>query len=301
MFRHLLLLTVLALACRPAPDGPSEGGAVRVFDDAGREVRLADRPTRIVSLVPVATEIIFALGEGERVAGRSRFDDYPAQVLAVPDVGDAIRPSTEAVLLREPDLVILVGGSDNAQAARDFEQLGVPYLVVLFNTFEELEGNVRRLGHLVGREAEAASLWADIESDLQAVAASVAGRERPAVYYDLGYPPAFTAGGGSYLDSLISLAGGRNVFGDLAAPSPRVSLEAIVDRDPDVLVEPSAGSAEAPRLGPAARPGWDNLRAVRSGAVVSVPSHLLHRLGPRIGEAAEALAAALHPGRAEAP
>ncbi len=294
MFRKLVWCGVLALLPSGLAASPQEQ-PVRLVDDAGRELVLPTRPARIVSLVPVATEIIFELGEGRRLVGRSRFDDYPPEVRAVPDVGDAIRPSVEAVLLRDPDLVILVGGSDNAQAARDFEQIGVPVLVLLFNTLDQLRANVHRLGYLVGREKAAAGMWEGVERDLEAVAESVRGRERPAVYYDLGYPPAFTIGAGSYLDSLISLAGGRNVFHDLAPPSPRVSLEAILARDPDVLVEPTIGTDGVEAVDPGSRPGWENLRAVREGSVVRVPSDLLHRLGPRIGKAAWALAVALHP------
>jgi iron complex transport system substrate-binding protein len=243
----------------------------------------------------VATEILFSLGEGDRLAGRSRFDDYPPEVRSVPDVGDAIRPSVESVLLRRPDLVILIGGSDNSEAVREMDRLQVPYIVVLFNTLDDLRTNIFRLGRLVEREEAAAQLWAGIEAGLEAVRAAVEGRPRPEVYYDVGYPPAFTVGAGSYLDTLLTTAGGRNVFGDLASPSPRVSLEAILDRDPDVIVFPVSADSQATPAGLGERPGWENLRAVRAGAVVGVPAEVVHRLGPRVAEAARLLAMALHP------
>jgi ABC-type Fe3+-hydroxamate transport system substrate-binding protein len=268
---------------------------VRLVDDSGREVVLPSPPDRIVSLVPVATEILFGLGAGSRVVGRTRYDEHPPQVLSVPSVGDAIRPSVEAVLLRDPDLVILIGGSDNASAVQEMDRLGVPFIVVLFNTLPDLRRNVLRLGRIVGRDSAAAGMWAGIEDDLQAVARAVAGKARPAVYYDVGYPPAFTVGSGSYLNDLISIAGGRNIFADLEAPSPRVSLEAILARDPDVIVQPSSDTSGARTPSPAARSGWEYLRAVQEGSIVSVPAGLLHRLGPRTGEAARALALALHP------
>ena len=295
-------LPVAALVCGLllASEVAGQDGAIRVVDDAGREVVLEAAPQRIVSLVPVATEILFSLGEGARVMGRSRFDDYPPEVLLVPDVGDAIRPSVETVLLKQPDLVILIGGSDNAQAVREMELLEVPFVVFLFNTLEDLKSNVLRLGRIVRRSDEALEMWTGIERDLESVRRAVAGKERPSVYYDVGYPPAFTVGAGSYLDSLISMAGGRNVFGDLVAPSPRVSLEAIIARDPDVIVYPLGGTGPTHAAGPEDRPGWENLRAVQLGAVLEVPSELLHRLGPRVGEAARVLARALHPEAREA-
>lgn len=289
------VLALVLLSPLTAADLNAQVPAVVIQDDSGRIVELDAHPGRIVSLVPVATEIIFSLGEGSRLVGRSRFDDYPPEVGRIPDVGDAIRPSVEAVLQRRPDLVILVGGSDNADAVREVERLGVPYLVLLFNSLENLQTNVSRLGQVVARPEEAADLWAGIERDLDEVSRAVAGKPRPAVYYDVGYPPAFTVGAGSYLNALVALAGGRNVFGDLAAPSPRVSLEAIVNRDPDVIVHPVARGAPSTHTSLRARPGWDNLRAVRSGAVVPVPADIVHRLGPRVGLAARLLAVALHP------
>lgn len=286
-----------ALACilLASADMQAQSGPIRVEDDSGRVLVLEANPRRIVSLVPVATEILFSLGEGARLVGRSRFDDYPPEARDIPDVGDAIRPSVETVLLRDPDLVILIGGSDNADAVREMERLDIPYLVVLFNTLEDLRLNIIRLGRLVGREDRARGLWDEIERDMEAVRSTVAGKPAPAVYYDVGYPPAFTIGAGSYLDALLSTAGGRNVFGDLAAPSPQVSLEAIIARDPDVIIYPVSGSGPTHSAGPAERPGWENLRAVERGAVLEVPSDLMHRLGPRVGRAARILAAALHP------
>jgi len=295
LFRWLPSAGALACILLSSAHIYAQSEPIRVEDDAGRVLVLETTPQRIVSLVPVATEILFSLGEGTRLVGRSRFDDYPPEARRIPDVGDAIRPSVETVLLRDPDLVILIGGSDNADAVREMERLGIPHLVVLFNTLDELHENIIRLGQIVGREGQAGRLWEGIERDLEAVRSAVAGKPIPAVYYDVGYPPAFTIGAGSYLDVLLSTAGGRNVFGDLAAPSPRVSLEAIISRDPDVIIYPVSGHGPAHAAGPAERPGWENLRAVKHGAVLEVPSDLMHRLGPRVGRAARILAEALHP------
>jgi iron complex transport system substrate-binding protein len=294
LIRWLPLAAALACFLSARTDTQAQIVPLRVEDDAGRVLVFEASPQRIVSLVPVATEILFSLGEGSRVVGRSRFDDYPPEAREIPEVGDAIRPSVETVVLRDPDLVILIGGSDNADAVREMERLDVPHLVVLFNTLEDLHHNIIRLGRIVDREKQAQDLWEGIERDMEAVRSAVEGKPIPAVYYDVGYPPAFTIGAGSYLDALLSMAGGRNVFGDLAAPSPRVSLEAIIARDPDVIIYPVSGSGPSHSAGPAERPGWENLRAVKVGAVLEVPSDLMHRLGPRVGQAARILAEALH-------
>jgi ABC-type Fe3+-hydroxamate transport system substrate-binding protein len=150
------------------------------------------------------------------------------------------------------------------------------------------------MGRVLDRENAADSLWNGIERQLDTVRQRTADLETQTVYYDIAYPPAITIGAGSYLDSLIVIAGGRNAFHDVAAPSPTVSLEAIVLRDPDIIVHPVSqvwgGAAH-----PTERPLWRGLRAVASGRVREVDADLLHRLGPRVGEAAAQLAEALHP------
>ncbi len=254
-------------------------------------MRLAEPPTRIVSLVPSVTEILFALGAGDRLVGRSVWDDQPLEVHAVPSVGDALRADPERVLARRPDLVILYAGPDNASTLDQLERLGVPVFAVRIDDFGDLDRNIARLGILLGRPGEAGRLRRSIETDLRAVGRATAGLPRPSVYYDVAWPPAITIGRGSYLDSLITLAGGRNVFGDLSAPSPRVSLEAIVVRDPDLVLLPGAAGS----VSPGERPGWQAVGAVAQGRVRRVDAELLHRLGPRVGSAARALALVLHP------
>ena len=262
-------------------------------DDLGRVLQLDVPPTRIVSLVPAITELLYALGEGDRLVGRSVWDDQPGQVLSVPSVGDALRADAERVLARNPDLVILYAGSDNARSVAQFEHLGVPALAIRIDDLADLRRNTLRLGALLDRDERAIELWAAIDRELEAVGAATAGLEHPDIYYDVAWPPAITVGSGSYLDTLIVIAGGRNIFHDLGSPSPQVSLEAIVARAPDIVLLP--GGAGGGSAAPDQRPGWNAVAAVRDGNTRTVDAGLLHRLGPRIGEAARSLARVLHP------
>ena len=285
-----------ASAQEPSPDAARNPAppAVVITDDAGRVVAFEERPCRIVSLIPAATEIVFALGAGDCLAGRSTWDDYPPEVEDVPDVGLAIGADVERVVAQDPDLVLLVSGSDNARSLEDFERLDVPSLIFRFNRLGDLRATIFRLGRLLDRAARADSLWTAIEADLESVRERTGGLERPVVYYDIAFPPPITIGRGSYLDTLIAIAGGENAFHDVRAASPTVSLEAIAVRDPDVIVFPFSeewGGA----TDPTERPLWSNLRAVRGGNVRRVDAQLLHRLGPRIGRAVLALARAIHP------
>ncbi|MFO7587979.1 MAG: helical backbone metal receptor [Gemmatimonadota bacterium] len=287
------VLVVLAVLLFRAPHAGAQDG-MRIADDLGRTLRIDRAPTRVVSLVPAVTEILYALGAGDVVVGRSAWDDEPPAVLAVPSVGDALRADPERVLARRPDLVILHAGPDNAGSVERLERLGVPALAIRIDDLDDLDRNLLRLGLLLGRQEEARALRERIRAELEAVRAATEGLPRVSVYYDVAWPPAITIGSGSYLDDLIAIAGGRNVFGDVAAPSPRVALEAIVLRDPDLILVPS-GAAAAGATKPSARPGWRAVGAVGRGDVRAVDAGLLHRLGPRVGAAARFLAAVLHP------
>lgn len=295
------LLALLAAGAGPARAGagpPPGADTVVVQDDRGRTVRFAAPPDRVVSLIPAATEVLFALGAGDRVVGRTRYGTHPRETRSVPSVGEGVRPSLEAVLARSPDVVILYAGVGNRRVVERLEELGVPTLAFRHDGFADLERNVERLGRLTGHGGEAGALRRSLACQLDSVARAVGARARVRVYYEVWGDPPVTVGGGSYLDSLIAVAGGRNVFGDLESASPTVGLEAIVARHPEVVVRDRTRPGGAPP--PDERPGWDALAAVRSGHVRTVDGELVHRLGPRVGRAAAVLAATLHPELADA-
>lgn len=302
------LLTPLA-ARRGEPAGapvtdpvrPIALDTLRVVDDAGRTVSLARPARRIVSLVPALTETLYAIGAGDRLVGRTRYDRHPSAVRSVPSVGDGIRPSAEAIRALAPDLVILYAGPDNRGVADQLGRVGLRTLAVRHDSLEDLARNARRLGRLTGCTPGAAALLARIERDLARVREATRATPERTVYYEVWWAPPITVGAGSYLDALLELAGARNVFGDLEAASPQVSLEAIVARDPDLLLWPVDAGSSGDRVAPAARPGWGILRAVRAGAVRRLDGDLVHRLGPRVGEAALELALAVHPELAASP
>ncbi|MFV1987356.1 MAG: ABC transporter substrate-binding protein [Gemmatimonadota bacterium] len=251
---------------------------------------------RVVSLMPAATEILFAIGAGDRLVGRTRWGVHPPRAADVPSVGDGVRPSLEAVLAVRPDLVVLFEGSDTQGVADRLRALGIATVALRHNTLHDLERNVMALGEAVGCVEAAAELNERIRGDLRAVADAVRPTTRVRVYYDVWADPPITVGQGSFLDSLLTLAGAENVFGDLGPAAPQVGLETIVQRDPDVIVHPVTSLPGGVGPPPDERPRWKLIPAVAEGRVLTVDADLLGRLGPRIGQAAGTLASALWPG-----
>jgi iron complex transport system substrate-binding protein len=281
---------ILAVAC--SDPGLRPHGPFDVSDDAGRTLAVGAPATRVVSLLPSVTELIISLGGADRLVARTGWDTDP-RIAHLPTFGRTLAPSAERILTLQPDLVI--GGLDSDMGG--YTAASLPGLRVYLADVEvtaDIISTTRRLGVLLGMEERADSLAQSIADEVDALRAALAGRDRPTVLYLLWPDPPQTAGVGTYIDEIIEAAGGRNAFADLRARWPEISLEAIVRRDPDLLVLPSHHAANA--LSSMRRaPGWRELGAIRSGRVLFVDANLFDRPGPRVAVAARTLAAALHP------
>ena len=285
MARYPALLLVALAACSPRP----LAGGVSITDDWGRTVALAAPARRVVSLSPASTEILFALGAGPRLVGRTRYDDWPAEARAVPAVGEGIGPNVEAVAARRPDLVVLYASAANRAALSGLSALGIPVAVLKLDVSSDVVRAARRLGTLTGTADAADSLVAAFGDSLRAVEARDARvLRRPRLYVDVWADPPMTVGRGSYLSEVVEAAGAVNVFGDLGASAAPVSLETIVQRDPDAVLVLAPDTTRPPDL--ASRPGWRAVRAVREGRILVVDASLYGRPGPRMPAAAADLA-----------
>lgn len=283
----VLALSLAAAGCRRAADT----GAAVVRDDFGDTLRLAAPPRRIASLNPASTRLVFALGAGARLVGRTHWDTSPDSVRLVPDLGPGLRPNVEAVLARRPDLVLLYASEDNRAAAAAFHAAGVATLALRIDRIEDFRRAVRLMGAVLDDSARARVLDDTVAATLARVRAATDSLPHPRVFWHAWTAPVITIGRGSFLDELVTIAGGRNVYGDVDAPSPQVSLEDVVRRDPDLVLAFPTAAAEI-----RADPTWRAVRAVREGHVVAVDTTLADRPSPRMGEAAVALARLLHPG-----
>lgn len=297
----LVVLIALLGGCvvaTPTPESPAAPEAVVVTDTRGREVRFDDEPQRIVSLAPAHTEILFALGLGDRVVGVTTFCNYPEEALAVEKVGDLMGINMEQLTALSPDLVLAIEGLDEPVAG--IEELGIPVLVLQPTDLESIYTTVEAIGLATGRTAEAEALVSDMRARIAAVAERVEGvEERPTVFYELdATDPAkpYTAGPGTWHDEFITLAGGASIAADAAMPWVQFSAEEIIARDPDLVILGDANFGVSPD-DVKARPGWNVLRAVQNDAVYPIDDDLISRPGPRVVEGIEALAAILHPER----
>lgn len=279
------------------PSGSSGGtGAdeatwpMTVTDDAGRTVTIPAEPRRILSLAPSNTEILFALGLGDRVVGVDNFSDYPPEAAALPRIGDLMNPNYEAMAALSPDLALAIGGSD--EVWKKLEELGVPVLVIQPRTVAEVIDSIRLVGRITGAQEAAEALARSMAERVEAVQRQAAAlSHRPRVFWEVWDDPLMSAGPGSFFDDMIRLAGGINVAGDAQSPWPQVSPEAIIARDPEVILTTQAEWAERLRSG--ALPAWAGTTAVRQGRIHVVEDNLVSRPGPRIVEGLEQVARAI--------
>lgn len=298
----LLPSGTLAQDAQPVPPTTTTTSfPLTVTDDAGVATTFRAAPRRIVSLNPGHTESIFALGAGDRVVGVDVFSTYPPEAGAVqPRLTTYPRPSIEAIVNLQPDLVVALVESEDTLAP--LRQLGVPVLKLFPRDFDATVQAITLLGQVLDANDRAAGIAEDMRARRDTVVRSIADAPRPRVFYELDASDPtkpYTAGSGGFYGQLIDVAGGANVFGDVRGDFAQVSAEAVIDRNPELIVLTDAYlpyNPQTPAL-VAARPGWGGITAVQNGATYAVQAELFSSPGPRLIEGLEALAYLLHPDR----
>lgn len=250
-------------------------------------------PTRIVSLAPSNTEIVYALGAGADLVADTTSGNYPPAAASLPKVGGYGSVSIERIVSLRPDLV-LAGALDEAATVPALRNLGLKVLVVDPHDLAGIYSSIEEIGKSLGRESEARSLVARIKGEVAAVVEKVSGLPRPRVYWELS-SDLWTAGPGSFIDQLIRLAGGTNIASGARRPWLQLSDETVIAENPQVIFLAEGGPGIFAHS-VASRPGWADLAAVRDHRVVVVKDlDLVSRPGPRVGEALRYIARELHP------
>ena len=284
-------LTWLVLALTSAGEAR---GPTSLRDMEGRDIVLAAPPQRIVSLVPSATEMIYALGGENRLVGRTDFCDHPPAVRQKASVGGMINPNLETLVTLKPDLVIATTAGNREDTFAQLSRLGIPVFLVGADRIADVKEAARRLAALTGREAALTPLLERIDRRVAAVRDAVRGSTRPRVLYVLWPDPLIVPGRTALVTELIEVAGGESITARDAEQYPRYSLEAAVAKAPEVIVLANHG----PRSGPIAIDRWrrlTSLPAIKSGRIHSVDGNLMHRYGPRMLDGLDQLARAIHP------
>ena len=280
---------VLALAAC-GRDLPPASPRSAITDDFGDTVRVGTTPQRIVSLNPTTTELLYAIGAGGRLVGRTTYDRIPAQVLSVPDLGPGLRPNVEAVLAAHPDLVILYASNDNRDAARRLRAAGIATVSYKVDRVADFARVTAILGSLTGDTAAARVTVDSVGATLARTLALTAALPHPKAFWILWENPLLAVGGGSWLNEMLKVAGARNVYDSLPGPSPAVSFEDVLQRDPDVIL-----ASVTTRKHMVADPRWQTLRAVREGRVLAFDTTIVNGPSARVGSSAVSLARLLHP------
>ena len=267
-------------------------------DDMGREVAINEIPERIVSHVPSITEILFALGLDERVVGVSDYCDYPEAAKSKPSVGNYFNPSIEKIVDLNPDLVLTSG--DDEQLMVQLDSLGITYLVISPTDIDGILKDIELLGRVTSVEGRARKLIENMKDRMLSVSTQVRDAPKVKVFYtfavtDLNNP--WTAGPGSFIDSLITMAGGENIAARTPAPYVQFSIEEIVSSEPEVIIMgvrhgylPETAVEE---LGQ--HPVWREMTAIKQNRVYTVDGDLVNRPGPRIVQGLEEMAKIIHP------
>jgi ABC-type Fe3+-hydroxamate transport system substrate-binding protein len=288
-----LLTSLLSSACRDTGVRTPATSPISVQDDAGRSVQLKQPARRVVSLVPSATDIILALGAGDRLVARTEYD-RDARLAHLPNVGGGLTASLEWLAAAKPDLVIAWPDQRARSQVSQLTGMGIPVYASGVETLAQARSSVQRVGAMLGLGAGADSLNAKNDSIIAAVHRRVLRASRPRVLYAVGFDPPFIAGPHTFIDELIGIAGGSNVFADAKSLWPQVSLEEIVRRQPDVVIVAGGGSEGAPRRLNALN-GWRELNAVKSGRTYTIDASVFNRPGPNVGFVATQLERMLHP------
>jgi ABC-type Fe3+-hydroxamate transport system substrate-binding protein len=281
-----LIVVVIVAAC-----SRGEKPASTLTDDFGNPIHVpATVPSRIVSLNPATTEIFFAIGAGQRLIGRTKFDSWPDSARFVPDLGNGINPNVEAILGARPDLVVLYASNDNRAAANRLIRSGINTVSLKNDHISDFARTTMLLGAILHDTARASKVRDSVQLTLDRVEAATRGVSRPTVFWHIWDAPLITVGSGSFMDELVNIAGATNVYRDIHGPSGEITLEDVARRDPHFILAGPIGMHAIE-----SDPRWKIVRAARENRILVVDTMLVARPAVRLGEAAVSLVKLIHP------
>jgi iron complex transport system substrate-binding protein len=265
-----------------------------VTDQTGRQVNVPDHPRRLVSIAPSVTETLYEMGLGKYVVGDTDYCDVPPQAKTIPHIGGVINPSLERIVALRPDLVLGTDEANRRETADQLQRLGIPLYGVTAHTLDGTLESLQDLGRVLDWEQPTEKLVASLRARVAVVDRQVQRKPRPKVLFVVQYRPLITAGRSTFISNVIQRAGGVSISDDMKTEWPRMGLEDVLSRAPDVILFPrtedfAPGLDEFQNL-----PGWRDLAAVKNHRVYFV-SQNIERPSPSLVDALEEVADILHP------
>jgi iron complex transport system substrate-binding protein len=286
-------LLVAIVACTSGKGLQSDGPTRTLTDDAGRRVSLPANVNRVISLAPNLTEIVFAVGGGDRLVGRTSYCDYPPEAKSVAEVGDTLHPSLERIISLKPQVVLISTASQLEVFTQQLENQNIAVFVTDPHDLDGVFRTIEQIGEILGKTDQAATLIQSLRRRTNTVQDAVKQKPPVRVFYQLSAEPLYTAGRDSFVTDLMRRAGAISVTGDIPGAWPKFSSESALASKPEAIILPTGGSmgtgnstvAEALRQSP----------AVQQGRVYKINDDHLVRPGPRAIDGLEEMARALHP------
>jgi iron complex transport system substrate-binding protein len=270
--------------------------AISVVDDSGKPVVLARPAQRVISMAPHVTELLFAAGGGARIIGAMNYSDYPREARSIPLIGSNSQIDLERVIALKPDLLIVWQSGNTARQIAQLQSLGIPVFDSEPRKLETVATSLERFGRLLGTEPQAQLAAARLRAKVAALSKRYGSRPPVTVFYQAWDNPVYTLNGDQIASDAIRLCGGRNVFGDLKTIAPQVSVEAVLQLDPEVIV---GGKLYTPQdRGLSIWQPYKGMTAVKRNNLFTLDEELLTRPGPRIVDGAATLCTRLEEARA---
>ncbi len=290
----ILMLANILFAC--GSSGKRERKDSEVFIDAKQRQVTVPRPVkRIVSMAPSSTELLFAIGLDEEIVGVTTFCNYPDAAKGKAKIGGYFNPNVEAILSLEPDLIVATPDGYSKDRVEKLDSTGAPVFLVDPKNVDEILATMLTLGKVTGKEDTAKQVVGKLRARVEAVREKVKDvpqEKRPKVFYEIGHDPLITAGPGTFVDNLITDAGGINIANDVATNWPQYSVEAVLPKEPDIIITAPHVSSDDQAEIETRTNAWKKYRtipAVQNGRIHPVISDILLRPGPRIVDGLETL------------
>jgi iron complex transport system substrate-binding protein len=296
IFALALVALAFALSCSSRREASAPGATAEmreVLDEAGKKVRLPARPQRIITLAPNLTEIVYAIGAGNRLVGNTTYCDYPAEAKQVAKVGDTLQPNIERIIALRPDVIFISTASQLETFTKQLGERGIAVYVTDPHNLDGVFRSIKTLGDLLGQQEQAERLVGNLRARTAAVEDAVKAGPVVTVFYQVSPSPLWTAGSRSWITDLIRRAGGKSVTAEVEGEWMRYSDEAAIASRPEAIIMATSDSMNGEKMEVAA--ALQKSPAVLNHRVYGINGDFLSRPGPRLVDGLEQIARVLHP------